>query len=143
MALWNTFHWSDGTLWADANGVSNMFTSAIDRSGYHVSLSITHATAAYPGSLASFVLQSVSAELGVRAQLPTGHEAFIDRNENAQRISVAIRHTANPAIDLLTEAGENITTEAGDNLAADPAQPFVIDQIHGLINSRSKRQPTT
>lgn len=143
MSLWNTFNWSDGTLWADANGVTDEYSAEIDRSGYHVSLKFTSTNSTYPGSLANTIIQSISAELGIRPQLPTGAEAFIDRNENAQRISVVIHHTANPEIALLTEAGDEILTEAGDELLIDPAQPIVFDKIHGLINARSKRQPTS
>lgn len=142
MALWNTFNWSDGTLWADANGLTSGYTTQIDRSAYHVSLKLTHTNETYPGSLASFVIQSISAEVGVRPQLPDSFEAFIDRNETTQRISARITHTANVGIQLTTEDDDPITTEAGDPLLADPAQPFGIDHIHILANPRSRQQPT-
>jgi hypothetical protein len=120
MALWNTFDWSDGTLWADAHGSTGPYTAGVERSAYRVSLKITHANDTYPGSLSSFILRAASAEVGVRPQLPSHYEAFIDRNENSQRISVVVRHTAD-----------------------EPTEPFAIHHIHMLVTTRSRRQPTS
>lgn len=142
MALWGTFKWSDGTLWADAYGTSQSYTSFIDRSGYRISMRITQTNQTWPGSLSSFVLQAVAAELGIRPQLPQSFQAFIDRNENTQRISVRVTHTAGEEIDILTESGEVLQTEGGDDIILDPPTPFNIDKIHGLILPRSRRQPT-
>lgn len=142
MALWGTFTWSDGTLWADANGDSGPHTGFVDRSAYRVSLWITHTDDSWPGSLSSFILQSASAELGIRPQLPSNYEAFIDRNENTQRVSIRISQTANQELELLTESGVEILTEDAEELYMDPPIPFTIDKIHGLIIQRSKRQPS-
>jgi hypothetical protein len=142
MALWGTFNWSDGTLWADAQGESGPATAFIDRSAHRVSLRVTHSDAAWPGSLSSFILQSASAEIGVRPQLPDHYEAFIDRNEESQRISIRVSHTAGEANELLTESEETILTESGEALLVDPPTPFAIDKIHGLIIQRSRRQPS-
>lgn len=142
MALWGTFNWSDGTLWADARGESGFYTAFIDRSGYRVSASITETSTTYPGSLAGLVIQSVSAELGIRPQLPSNYEAFIDRSETTNRISVSVTHTGNQNKPLLTEASLELLQENGDNIYLDPQQPFGIQKIHGLIVQRSRNQPT-
>ena len=142
MALWGTFLWSDGTLWADARGESGTKTAFIDRSGYRVSVSISHNGSDYPGSLASLIIRTISAEIGQRPQLPSNFEAFIDRNETTQRVSVKVYHTGNPDEPLLTEAGLELLQENGDNIFINVTQPFAIDKIHGLINPRSKNQPT-
>ena len=142
MALWNTFHWSDGTLWADANGLSGGRTAFIDRSGYQVSLKLTHTNDTHPGSLSSLIIQSMSAELGIRPQLPSGYEAFIDRNDNTQRISVRITHTSNPETELATEDDEVIITEDDESIIIDVTQPLAIDHVHMLVNPRSRSQPT-
>jgi hypothetical protein len=142
MALWDTFTWSDGTLWADANGSSGRFTAEPERSAYRVSLKFTHTNDTYPGSLASMVIQALSAEVGTRPQLPSNYEAFIDRNENTQRISVRFSHTANQDVVLLTEGESELLLETGDTLLIDPAQPLAVEKIHMLVTPRSRRQPT-
>jgi hypothetical protein len=142
MALWNTFTWSDGTLWADANGSSGRYTAEPERSAYRVSLKFTYANDTYPGSLASMVIQALSAEVGTRPQLLDGYVAFIDRNENTQRISVRFNHTANQDVNIYTEADDELLLEDGTELLMDPAQPLAIDKIHMLVTPRSRRQPT-
>lgn len=142
MSKWNTFTWSDGTKWADANGQSGPRTGEVDRSAYRVSLKVTHTNETWPGSLSSFILQSASAEIGPRPQLPSNYEAFIDRNDNSQRISVRVTQTAGDGVPLFTEGGEALLTEGDDEIWLEGLVPFSIDKIHGLILPRSRRQPT-
>lgn len=118
MAKWNTFKWSDGTKWADANGVAALYGTGVDRRGYHISLRLTHTNATYPGSLASLIILTPSIETGARSQLSNGYEAFVDRNANTQRIAIKLTH-----VGSLSTA-------------------FVIDRISLRTNLRSRQQPT-
>lgn len=120
MALWNTFTWSDGTLWADAYGSGSTFTSFIDRLAYWVSVKVTHTNSPSPGSLAALTIQDIRAEVELGAQLPRRFEAVIDRNTNTQRTSVKVQQTSTA-----------LTTTA-----------FTIDRIHMLASQRSRNQPT-
>ena len=120
MALWNTFTWSDGTLWADAYGSGNTFTSFIDRLAYWVSVKVTHTNSPSPGSLAALTIQNLSAEVEPGAQLPRRFEAIIDVNSNTHRASVKVNQTSS-----------GVTTTA-----------FTIDRIHMLASQRSRSQPT-
>lgn len=141
MALWNTFVWSDGTLWADANQPIDTYTTFIDRKGYRVSLRITKTTTSTPAILNEIILHTASLEVGPRSQLPTGYEAFVDRNDNTQRISVRVTNTVTTE-NLTTESSEDLLTEDGENLIVEFGQAFILDQIHLLVNQRSRRQPT-
>lgn len=120
MAKWNTFKWSDGTKWVDANGAIGGQTALIDRNAHEIALRIIHTFNAPPGSLASLVILSSAFEGGTRSQLLNGYEAFIDRNTNTQRISARITLTTDP----LTFS------------------PFSIDRISMLANQRSRVRPT-
>ena len=141
MAKWNTFKWSDGTKWADANGSPDLYTTFIDKKAYRVSLRITHTSTHVPGSLFSLIVHTASLETAPRSQLPSGFEAFIDRNENTQRISARVTNTVTVE-ELTTESGETLTDETGDPLIVEFGQAFIIDQIHLLVTPRSRRQPT-
>lgn len=120
MAKWNTFKWSDGTKWVDANGAYGGRVAVVDRKAHTISLRITHTVDAPPGSLASLVLLTAAIEASTRSQLLDGYEAFIDRNANSQRIAAKITFTSVPT--LLT--------------------PPAIDRILMLVNQRSRIRPT-
>jgi hypothetical protein len=119
MALWSTFHWSDGTKWADGYGVTELNTAFIDRSAFYVSVKITQSTVG--NGLGGPSIFSLSAEVGPRIQTASSYEAFIDVNDNTQRLSLRV------AVSL----GVDITT------------PFSIDNIHMLANQRSRSQPSS
>lgn len=140
MAKWNTFKWSDGTKWADGAGAPQAFMALVERSFYHLSLRITQVPPA--GSTTAPTILAVSAEVGVRPQLPDQYEAFIDRNEETQRISVRMIQASNATTELTTEGGTIITTEGNDPLILDTIVPFTIDRVSILANRRSRRQPT-
>ena len=120
MALWSTFKWSDGTKWVDARGSYGEYVSFIDRSARYLSPKVTFTNATTPGSLLSFVLQSLRLEVRRGPQLSAGYEAFIDTTINTQYISPKITHTAGPS----------------------DTTPFSIDRIFLLMSRRSRRQPT-
>lgn len=120
MALWNTFLWSDGTLWADAHGPVSLYSAEINRSAYLVSMRFTYTLSAPPGSLSASTIHHSTTEIGARPQVDDGYVAFIDRNDTTQRISVRITNTST-----------GVTTD-----------PFVVDHIHMLANRRSRSQPT-
>ncbi len=118
MALWSTFKWSDGTKWADGYGTPSLRTTFIDRPAFYLSLRITKT---YSGSqLSPPSVLTVSVEAGPRAQFNANYMAFIDRNEETQRISA------------------KITMASGDAIAA-----FSIDKVHILVNQRSRVQPSS
>lgn len=142
MAKWSSgWKWSDGTNWADGLGVPLLYTCVIDRSIYHLSLKVTHTAAT--GSTTAPVIMTMAAEAGVRPQLPDQYEAFIDRNDETQYISVKVFQTFDPTYttELTTEAEVILTTEAGESLGVGLTYPFAIDHIHMLANRRARHQP--
>lgn len=141
MAKWSSgWKWSDGTKWADGLGAPGLFTSFIDRLGYHVSTRITQTAPA--GATTAPTILTISLEVGPRAQLPHGFEAFIDRNEQTQRIAPRIHQTQTGTLELATEAGDSLITEGGDTIVLTTIYPFVIDLLSLLSNQRSRQQPT-
>ena len=141
MAKWSTFKWSDGTKWVGGAGLPALFTSFIDRLAYHISAKITQTTPV--GATTPPTIYTISAEIGPRVQLPDQFEAFIDRNDNTQRVSVSIRKisSSNDIIELSTEGGDFIITEGGDLIVLELISPFSVDAIHMLANQRSHLQP--
>ena len=143
MAKWSSgWKWSDGTKWASGFAAIQVYTSFIDRLAYHCSLSITQVAPA--GSTSAPTIATVSAELGPRAQLPNGYEAFIDRNEETQHISARVMETfdSTSVLELTTESGDTLTTEAGESIVLGLFAPFTIDVVSILVNQRSRQQPT-
>lgn len=141
MAFWNTFHWSDGTLWSNVSSRPDIFTAPIDRSAHFVSARITMVSSSSGSTTASLVIHTLSLEVNTRSQLPDYYEAFIDRNDNTQRISTMVRHTTGVE-DLLTETSELLTTETSETLILDEPYSFVVNRQHLLMNKRSRIQPT-
>lgn len=139
MSRWSTFHWSDGTLWSDGEGVPTLFTSFIDNLFYRLSLSITQV--APSGSTTAPTILLISAETGPRAQIDHSHVAFLDINNNTQHISVHVTQVSNTTTSLTTEADVEITTEADEVIIVDTVEPFVVDHVHLLANQRSRNQP--
>lgn len=139
MSRWSTFHWSDGTLWADGAGVPTLFASFIDQLFYRLSLQITQT--APSASTTAPVLLNISAETGIRAQLDYSYTAFLDINNNTQYISVYITQTSGE-IELSTEADVILTTEAEEAIVVDTFAGFEINRVHLLVNQRSRTQPT-
>ena len=140
MALWSTFNWSDGTFWADGEGVPVPATSFIDKLFYRLSLVVTHTASSSVTTAPTLML--VSAEAGQRAQLDHSHVAFLDLNDNTQHIAVRFNQTSNAVVELTTEAGVIITTEGGVEIVVDSIAPFILDHVHILANQRSRNQPT-
>lgn len=140
MAKWSTFHWSDGTKWADGLGVSGvLYTSLIDRTPFRVSLTITHTVAA--GSTAAPSILTMAAEIGVRRQSEVHFFSFIDTTVNTQYVSPRVHFTSGATTELTTEAGETLTTEAGDPIVVGISVPFSVDHIRLIGNQRSRSQP--
>ena len=140
MSRWSTFHWSDGTLWSDGEGIPTLFTSFIDQSFYRLSLRITQTAPA--GSTTAPRLLSISAETGPRAQLDHSYVAFLDINNNTQHVSVYITQTSGSTSALTTEADVELTTESDEVIVVETTTPFEINRIHLLANQRSRTQPT-
>ena len=146
MALWSSgWKWSDGTKWAGgAIAAIQAFASLIDRSAYFVSVKIvetsTGSTTAPPSIL------NILSEVGIRPQLPSHYEAFIDRNDKTQYIAVVLTQPFPSSIteSLTTESDISIGTEAdpAEDIVVELTRPFTINRIHGLISQRSRIQPT-
>lgn len=143
MAKWSSgWKWSDGTKWASGFVAIQVYTSFIDRLLYRGSIFITHVAPA--GSTSAPTIATISAELGPRAQLPHGYEAFIDRNEETQHISARVISTydSTAETELTTEGGDTLLTEASESLTIGLIAPFTIDIVSMLANQRSRVQPT-
>lgn len=118
MALWGTFHWSDGTLWADGYGAPASYTAFIDENCYHLSPQVE---LTYTGNrIGPPAILAISAEIGPRSNYSQGYVAFIDRNETTQYIA--------PRVTVVSDSGMT--------------SPFSIDSIHLECNQRSRRQPS-
>ncbi len=143
MALWSSgWKWSDGTKWVDGNARRiQTYSSFIDRSAYFISAKII---ATSTGALtAPSAILNLLAEIGVRPQLPSHYEAFIDRNEETQHIAVAITQSfPSGSTDILTTEDDiSLITEDSEEIGVELTTPFVINRIHGLLSQRSHVQP--
>lgn len=139
MSRWSTFHWSDGTLWSDGEGVPTLFTSFIDQLFYRLSLKVTQT--APSGSTTSPTILIISAEVGARAQIDHAHVAFLDINNNTQHISVQVRQSSGATTELTTEDDQVLTTESDVEIIVENPDPFTLEKIHLLANRRSRSQP--